>query len=203
MRKLFLAAAVSALSLGAFAQDSTWQEQNSMMNFNVDSIFQGTLNLDSSKVKGMDGDNDTQLQLSLNYFHALPNLRNLQVGGLVNYQKGTETGRGDFEDYGAAIGAYWNFQMSPEDTLNLRTAWYVGALLGYGWNNTYGTERSDDEFVTTTVAFGKRVPLNYWEIKQLVYTPEVAYVSVNSKTSGALEYSSSLQFRFLQFSVFF
>jgi hypothetical protein len=40
-------------------------------------------------------------------------------------------------------------------------------------------------------------------VKHISYTPEVALQTINSTTNDSLDYSQSLEFRFLQFSVFF
>lgn len=199
MKKILTLAVASLFSLGAYAQNN---EPNHMINFQVDDLFLGSLNFDSSKSRGQDSDTDTQLNLDLNYAYALPTLRNLQVGAKVNYEKGTEGGRGDFEDYGADIGAIWNFQFGGKQ-LDLKNSLYASLFVGYGWDNNYTGGNDDDEVFRTTGAIGKRFSLERWGIDYLTYTPEVALQSINSKTGGQLEYSQSLQLRFLQFSVLF
>jgi hypothetical protein len=200
MKKILTLAVASLFSFGAYAQSAN--NPKHMINFAVDDLFLGTLNFDSSKSRGQQSDNDTQLDLDLNYAYQLPMLRNLQVGAKVNYQKGSESGRGDFEDYGADVGAYWNFQFTGKE-LDLKNAYYASLFVGYGWANTYTSGSNDDEVFRTTGALGKRFSLENWGIDYLTYTPEVALQSINSKTGGALEYSQSLQLRFLQFSVLF
>ena len=200
MKKILTLAVASLFSLGAYAQSAS--EPNHMINFQVDDLFLGSLNFDSAKARGQDSDNDTQLNLDLNYAYALPMLRNLQVGAKVNYEKGTEGGRGDFEDYGADAGAYWNFQWGGKQ-LDLKNSLYASLFVGYGWDNNYTGDLDDDEVFRTTAALGKRFSLERWGIDYLTYTPEVALQSINSKTGGALEYSQSIQVRFLQFSVLF
>ncbi len=200
MKKILTLVAASLFSLGAYAQSAT--NPKHMINFQVDDLFLGTVNFDSAKARGQDSDNDTQVQLDLNYAYALPNLRNLQVGAKVNYEKGTEGGRGDFEDYGADIGAIWNFQFRGNE-LDLKNSMYLSAFVGYGWDNTYTSGLEDDEIFRTTAALGKRFSLENWGVDYLTYSPEIALQSINSKTGGALEYSQSLQLRFLQFSVLF
>lgn len=201
MKKILTLAVASLFNFGAYAQSAN--NPKHMINFAVDDLFLGTLNFDSSKARGQKSDNDTQLGLDLNYAYQLPMLRNLQVGAKVNYQKGAEAGRGDYEDYGADVGAYWNFQFKGNE-LDLKNSYYASLFVGYGWNNNYGSENGDDdEFFQSTAAIGKRFSLENWGIDYLTYTPEVALQSINSKTGGALEYSQSLQLRFLQFSVLF
>ena len=199
MKKVFVLAAASAFSVAATAQTN---DPNHMVNFDVGSVLQGSLNFDSSKSRGQSRDNDTQLQLDLNYAYAIPNLRNLQIGIRADYAKGTTEGRGDFEDYGGDIGAYWNFQFQGTE-LDLRNSYYASLFVGYGWANTYVAGTNDDEVFRTTAALGKRYNLSRWGMDSLSYTPEVALQSINSKTGGALEYSQSVQVRFLQFSVLF
>lgn len=198
--KKILTVAVASL-IGGSVQAAT-QDPNHMISFDLDSIVQGTLNYDSSKVRGQKSDNDFQVQLDFNYAYTLPQLRNLQPGFRFEYSKGTEGGRGDFEDYGAEIGGYWNFQI-PGQELDLRNSYYTSVFFGYGWANTYTTGTEDDELFRSTFALGKRIDLSNWGIGSVSYTPEIAFQSINSKTGGALEYSQSLQFRFLQFSVLF
>lgn len=200
MKKILTLAVISLFSLGAYAQSSS--EPKHMINFHVDDLFLGSLNFDSSKSRGQDSDNDTQLNLDLNYAYALPNLRNLQIGARINYEKGTETGRGDFEDYGADVGAIWNFQWGGQ-TLDLKNSPYASVFVGYGWANVYTGGGDDDEVFRTTAALGKRFSLERWGVDYLTYSPEIALQSINSKTGGQLEYSQSLQLRFLQFSVLF
>lgn len=200
MKKILTVVAASLFGLSAFAQSAS--DPKHMINFQVDDLFLGTLNLDKSKTRGQDADNDTQLQLDLNYAYALPQLRNLQVGAKVNYEKGTEAGRGDIEDWGGDIGAYWNFQFHGRE-LDLKNSFYASLFVGYGWANTYTGGLDDDEIFRSTAALGKRYSLERWGIDYLTYTPEIAFQTVNSKTGGQLEYSQSMQFRFLQFSVLF
>ena len=200
MKKILTLVVASLFSLGAYAQSAN--NPKHMINFQVDDLFLGSVNFDSSKSRGQDNDTDTQINLDLNYAYALPNLRNLQVGAKVNYEKGTESGRGDFEDYGGDIGAIWNFQFRGNE-LDLNNSMYVSAFIGYGWDNTYTDGNDDDEVFRTTAALGKRFSLERWGVDYLTYSPEIALQSINSKTGGALEYSQSLQLRFLQFSVLF
>ena len=200
MKKILTVAVASLFCLGAFAQSEN--NPKHMINFQVDDLFLGSLNFDKSKSTGQSGDNDTQLSLDLNYAYALPTLRNLQVGAKVDYEKGTESGRGDFEDYGGDIGAIWNFQFQGNE-LDLRNSLYASLFVGYGWANNYTGGNDDDEVFRTTAALGKRFSLKKWGVDYLTYTPEVALQSINSKTGGQLEYSQSIQLRFLQFSVLF
>lgn len=192
MKTIF--ALATALFVGsAFAQTTH------MFEFNADSVLKGVLSFDKSKTRGSSADNDTQLGLNLNYAYSIPTMPRLQIGGRANYEKGTAGGRGDFEDYSMQVGAIVNMW---ED---LRDSPYASLYVGYGWDNTYGSAAAGrkDEVMTTTLAVGKRFSLDRWNIKHLTYTPEIALQNLNSTTGSALEYSQNIQFRFLQFSVFF
>ena len=198
MKTIF--ALATALMIGsAMAQP---QDPKHMFEFNADSILQGILSFDKSKSRGGGVDNDTQLKLNLNYAYVLPNLRNMQVGSRFNYWKGTEGGRGDFEDYGLQVGGIWNFT-AENRPVNLMDSAYLSLYFGLGWANNYGEGLRKDEVLSSTLAFGKRFSLTKWGMNHVVYSPEIALQSLNSTTGGNLEYSQNLQFRFLQFSVFF
>jgi hypothetical protein len=198
-------ALTTALLLGsAYAQTGTTPMDSStgsrhMFEFNADSVLQGVLSFDKSKTRGSEADNDTQLNLNLNYAYSLPMMPRLQLGGRVDYAKGTEAGRGDLEDYKLRVGAIVNHS---ED---LKNALYASLYLGLGWANTYGNSDfgRKDEVLSSVLAVGKRFNLEQWGIKHLTYTPEIALENENSTTGAALEYSQNVQFRFLQFAVFF
>ena len=189
---------ILALTTALLMSSSVFAQTTHMFEFNADSVLQGVLSFDKSKTRGNSADNDTQLGLNLNYAYSIPTMPRLQVGGRVNYEKGTEGGRGDFEDYSAQVGAIVNMWD------DLRDSPYASLYVGYGWDNTYGsTEGRKDEVLTSTLAVGKRFSMDRWNIKHLTYTPEIALQNLNSTTGSALEYSQNIQFRFLQFSVFF
>lgn len=200
MKKILMVAAASLLSFSALAQEGVNWKKRSMINFDVESNPLGNLVFDSSKARGQESDNDTQLFLSINYAYQLPGVERLQLGARFEYEKATNPGRGDFEDYWGEIGGYWNF--GNVDGGDLSRAYYASLFIGYGWDNTYTAGTSDDEYFSSTVAVGKRFSMKGLGIENLTYTPEVALQSVNSKTGGALEYSQSLELRFLQFSLF-
>ncbi|HXH30521.1 MAG TPA: hypothetical protein VNJ01_06895 [Bacteriovoracaceae bacterium] len=199
-------ALVAALFIGnAVAQDGSSPLDSStgsrhMFEFNADSVLQGVLSLDKSKVRGSDADNDSQLNLRLNYAYSLPQMPRIQVGARFNYLKDTIPARGDAEDYSLQIGAIYNH------SADLRNSVYLSGYVGLGWANTYkGTPGQDrkDEVLTSTLALGKRFSLENWGINHLTYTPEIALQSQNSTTGKGFEYTQNLQFRFLQFAVFF
>lgn len=195
MKKLLPLGLAALFTVPAFAQDSSGQRH--MFTFDADSILQGVWSFDRSKRPGSSPDNDTELNLQLNYFYTLPALSKLQVGGSISYLKDTNW-NGDVENYGAQVGGIWNFQD------DFSQAWYVKGLVGLMFNHQYGSDDAgNDETYNFTAAVGKRFSLSQWGVNHVVYTPEVAYTGASSTTSADFDYSTALELRFLQFSVFF
>ncbi len=217
--KTILALATVLLMGSAYAQsdygssDSSWGDNFSsgsgtgqgtatggdqhMIESNVDSLIRGAYSFDKSKTRGSSADNDSQLDLVLNY--AMKIKDNWQAGVRLNYKKDTDSS-GDTEDYGFKVGAYYNF----DD--NLMESMYLSLFTGLEWSKFYGSGTADDEVWKTTLAFGKRFGLARWNVAHLTYSPEIALVTANSTTGSKgsnLEYSQSVQLRFLQFSLFF
>ena len=201
--KTILALATALIMGTAVAQEGSSPLDSStgsrhMFEFNADSILQGVLSFNKVKNNGQKADNDTALNLKLNYAYSLPQMPRIQVGTRFMYEKGNVTGQGDAENYGLALGAIYNH------SADLRNSIYLSLYAGLGWYNTYGAGLNDDEVLTTTLALGKRFSLESWGINHLTYTPEIAIQSENSTTSAnGVEYAQDLQLRFLQFSVFF
>lgn len=182
----------------AFVMSSTMAlAQDHMFSFNADSIVKGIVSLEKSKAKGSSTKDTTQLDLDLNYAYRLPTMPLLQVGGQVLYKKGSEPGRGDMEDWGMKVGAILNLDR------DLMNSPYASLFVGYTWANNYDQGGGKDEVFSSVLAFGKRFSLEPFGIKHLVYTPEIALQNLNSTTGSSLEYAQNIQFRFLQFSVFF
>jgi hypothetical protein len=197
--KAILALATVLLIGTAHAQTESGTASNGqrhMFEFNADSVLRGVFSFDKSKTPGKDADNDTELNLQLNYAYSLPMMPRLQLGGRVGYVKDTASA-GDIENYAAMVGAILNH------STDLQNALYASLYVGLGWNHEYGQGGNDDELLTSVLAVGKRFSMEPIGIKHLTYTPEIALYNQNSTTGGDLEYSQSLQFRFLQFSVFF
>jgi len=199
--KTIIALGTALLLMGsAFAQDGmgSGAGYKHMFEFNADSVLRGIFSFDKSKTPGNSADNDTQLDLRLNYAYALPEMPRIQLGGRVNYLKDTNTA-GDIENYGFQVGGIWNH------TADLQNSMYASLYLGMLWNRVYGSAAGNtmDEVLQSTLAVGKRFSMDRWGIKHLTYTPEIALQNQNSTNGGNLEYSQSLQFRFLQFAVFF
>ncbi|MCM2350726.1 MAG: hypothetical protein NDI69_11955 [Bacteriovoracaceae bacterium] len=202
MKTILALAAALVMGTTAYAQESPLDSSTGsrhMFEFSADSVLQGILSFDKSKTRGADADNDTQLDLDINYAYSLITMPRLQLGGRVTYNKGTQAGRGDLEDYGLEVGAIVNAMADLENSA------YASLYLGMGWANTYGNNDfgRKDEVLTSTLAVGKRFSMDMWGIKHLTYTPEIALENINSTTSSNLEYSQNIQFRFLQFAVFF
>lgn len=198
---LATAAFIGATTIGTAEAQS---DNRHMFEFNVDSVLQGLLSFDKSKTKGTKADNDTQMNLSLNYARAMERWPSLQLGGRLNYLKDTVGGRGDAEDYGFQVGAIYNFSGIGNPSADLTNSAYVSLYLGLEWANTYGSATGrKDELLKSTLSLGKRFDLKRWGINHLVYSPEVSLQNENSTTGSGLEYSQNVQLRFLQFSVFF
>jgi len=187
------------VSTYAFASEHS----SHMIEFNADSLLQTTLSFDRTKTRGQTGDDDTQLDLNLNYAYQLPQMDRLQVGSKVNYNKGTDSSAGDFENYGLKIGGFLNLSSwYSSESLDLLNTYYVSFFLGMDWANNYSGGDRKNEFLTSVLAYGKRFDLSRWKIAHLTYSPEIALENINSTMGKGLEYSQSIQFRVLQFSMF-
>lgn len=203
MKRILSLILATLTALPAFAQEGG-RDMKHMLTFDADSIIQGVWSFQKSKTPGRSADNDSALKLNLNYFYSLDRHPNLQVGGGVNYAKTTNS-NGDNENYGFKLGAIYN--MSE----NLTQAFYGKVLVGMDWNRQYGATGASggkagnalDEVLNWTLAVGKRMSLAQFGIKHLTYTPEIAWTNSNSTTGGNFEYNQAIEFRFLQFAVFF
>jgi hypothetical protein len=164
-----------------------------MFEFNVDSVVAAAVAFDNSKAKGSDTTNDTRANISLNYAYGLAPL--VQLGFRMNYFNGM-SGANDHENFDFAVGGIFN---NMED---FTQATYISLYLGAGFAEEYGPNTRDD-LRFATLAIGKRFQLDRFGLKHVTYSPEIAVKNVSSTTSQALDHSQSLQFRILQFSVFF
>jgi len=186
---------------GAGSKDSTnlslplaRQGRRHMFEFNVDSPLKAAISFEKNKVKGSDSDNETNAALSLNYAYGIHRL--VQAGMRLNYFSGVSGGQ-DLENMDFSIGAILN---SEEDfTRSMFAALYVGA----GWAQQFGAGSTRDDLRFTTLSAGKRIPLERFGLEHVTWTPEIALKTLNSTTNASLDYSQSLEFRILQFSVFF
>jgi hypothetical protein len=164
-----------------------------MFEFNLDTVLAGALSFDKTKVSGSSADNDTKLNLVFNYAYGIAPL--LQVATRFNYLSGV-SGGSDVENLNVEFGGILNNQ---EDFTN---AGYVSIFLGAGWAQDFGASTRDD-LRFASLAVGKRMSLDRMGLKNVTYTPELAVQMINSTNDSGLDYSQSLEFRFLQFSVFF
>ncbi len=207
--KKFLVLATALLMGSAYADSSYWGSTDRgtgqsaagndmhMIESNVESLVRGAYSFDKSKTRGSSADNDSQLDLVMNY--AVKFKDNWQGGVRLNYLKGTRS-TGDTENYGFQVGAFYNF------STNLMESFYLSLFTGLQWDHTYGSGNVRDEIWKTTFAAGKRFTLARWNVAHLVYSPEIALVTANSTTGSKgsnLEYQQNVQLRFLQFSLFF
>ena len=183
----------SGSSMGT-GQGTSGATDQHMIESNVDSLVRGAYSFDKTKTRGSSADNDSQLDLVLNY--AVKFKDKWQGGVRLNYLKDTAQA-GDTENYGFQVGAFYNFSE------NLMESMYVSLFTGLDWLNTYGSGNPRDEVWKTTFAFGKRFGLARWNVAHLVYSPEIALVTANSTTGSTVEYTQNVQLRFLQFSLFF
>ena len=170
------------------------QGMQHMFEFNIDSIEAAALSFDKIKTQGQDADNGSNLNLSLNYAYGVHTF--LQAAVRFDYFSGVN-GTEDEENMNLAVGGILNFDENFEQALY--TSLYVGA----GWAQQFGDGASRDDLRFATLSVGKRMPLDAFGIKHVVYSPEVSIKLVNSTTDQSLDYSQSLQLKFLQFSVFF
>jgi hypothetical protein len=164
-----------------------------MFEFNADSILAASLAFDNSKVQGSDAKNDSRANVSLNYAMGVTSM--IQLGARVNYFSGL-SGSNDHENFDFSVGGILN---TEED---FAQASYLSLYVGAGWAEEFGPNTRDD-LRFATLAVGKRFKLDQMGIKHVTYSPEIAVKNVSSTTGRALDYSQSLQFRILQFSVFY
>lgn len=165
-----------------------------MFEFNVDSIEAAAISFDKIKTKGSDADSGTNLDISLNYAYGIH--RFFQAAARFEYFSGVNRTEEE-ENFNLALGLIAN---ASEDFTNSA---YASLYLGAGWAQQFGNDSSRDDLRFGTLAIGKRYPLEMLGLKHIVYSPEIALNMVNSTTDESLDYSYSLQFKFLQFSVFF
>jgi hypothetical protein len=200
MKKLL--AIFAALMMGnAIAQDTGGRTNvqeaapgvKHMFDFKVDSMMNAMFALDRSKVGGTSASNDSRAMLNLNYAYGIHSY--LQTGFRFNYTNGV-FGTADQEIVDVAVGAILN---SQED---FSRAMYASLYVGTGYAQNFG-RGTRDGIHHATLAIGKRFRLDRFNIKHVVYSPEIAFNSTNSRDNESLDYSQSMQFRLLQFSVLF
>lgn len=164
-----------------------------MFEFNADSIWSAAFALDRSKVKGSSADSDTRANLSFNYAYGIH--RFVQGGVRFKYSNGIN-GSIDQELMDISFGAIFNSQS------DFTKSYFTSVYLGAGFAQDFGNGTRDD-IRHGTISVGRRIPLEALGIKNVTYTPELAFRMASSTTSESFDYQQSLEFRILQFSIFF
>jgi len=182
---------VVALVLSTFAFSALAQKH--MVNFDLGEVY-GALTWSKSKEKGESVNEDRTRVLSVNYAYTL--LPYLQVGGKVNYGINSASDSSS-EDYGFQVGAIYNHGA------DIRSSYYASLYLGMQWDNNYGSFHSHGEEVSTTVAVGKRFPLSFVNLENVVYSPEISWNQTTPTKSSDIQWEQDLSIKFLNFSVFF
>lgn len=165
-----------------------------MLEFSPEAMEAAVLSFDRIKSKGSDADSGTNLNLDVNYAYGITQY--LQAGARFHYLSGL-SGANPTEGMAVQLGAIMNFMTDFSQSP------FVSLYLGAGFEQQFGNNGSRDDLRLGTLAVGKRFPLTMFGVKHISYTPEVALQTINSTTNDSLDYSQSLEFRFLQFSVFF
>lgn len=210
MKKIF-ALGLSLMAGSLFAQDYNRDHQyrqdmeanrvpaaaegmRHMFEFNIDTVESAAISFDKIKTRGQDADNGTNIDLNMNYAYGVH--PNLQIGTRFEFFSGIK-GSEDVENLSLSVGGIFNtnsdFTRSP----------FISLYVGAGWAQQFGNDSSRDDLRFGTLSLGKRFPLEMLGIKHVVYSPEVSAKFVNSTTDESLDYSQSIQFKILQFSVFF
>jgi hypothetical protein len=200
MKTILAVALASLFAVPAFAQTAS-SGTTHMVEFNADSVLSSAINLTKTKRAGSSVNDDVQFKFAGGYAYQLPTMPRLQLGGRLAYDKGTNT-VGGYEDYGFQVGAILNHKADLMDTA------YVSLYTGWNWNRQYGTAGNPMvENWKTNLAIGKRMPLTRFGVSHVVWQPELALVSENgtntTNRSNKTEYTQNIEFRIVQFSVFF
>ena len=164
-----------------------------MVEFNAQSLPSLVLGFKRDKTPGRDASSGTDLNLGVNYAYGIH--RFLQAGFRFNYDSGL-SGANDEENVSAQVGIIVN------SNSDFTQAAYLSAYIGAGYAQDFGAGTRDD-LRLGTIALGKRIPLDRFGIKHVVYSPEVALTMVNSTTDENFDYRQALELRVLQFSAFF
>lgn len=168
--------------------------QRHMVEFTPDTLHAAVLSFNRTKNSGTSADSDTDINFQTNYAYGIH--RFLQVGFRFGYASGL-SGAANTEELKLQVGGIVNFNQ------DFTQAAYASVWLGAGFIQDFSSPGTRDDMRYGTIAVGKRFPLTMFGVKHVVYSPEVALAMANSTTDEKLDYSQSLQFRALQFSVFF
>lgn len=188
--KLLIAVVALAASLSAVAQSKH------MVSFGTSNQTLGSLAWNSEKSRGSDAEEDKSIFLMGNYAYSLND--HIQVGGNLNYTS-FKFSTDNSESYGFQVGGYYNLNS------DFRKSMYASVFAGWDWgyDNSKFSDVSRTETFKTTVAVGHRYPLSFLNLENVTYSPEIAFVSNNSTKKSDTEWSQSLEFRLIQFAVFF
>lgn len=188
--KMLIAVIALAASLSAVAAD-----QKHMVSVGTDNQTLGSLAWTSSKTRGSDSTETKNYNLSVNYAYAIAD--HFQLGTKLNYLN--EKARSSNEQYALQVGGIWN--MNTDFRKSLYASLYVGWDWGHQTRTANGNEMTEN--FNTTVAVGHRYPLSFLNLENVTFSPEIAYVTKNPTKSSSTEWTQGLEFRLLQFAVFF
>jgi hypothetical protein len=204
---MFLATTGTVLAQGYYGRPGYAQRQEEsgstpvaspgvrhMLEFSPQTMEAAVLSFDRIKTKGGDADTGANLVFDMNYAYGVS--RFLQAGVRFHYLSGL-SGAEQSEAMNVQVGGIFNL------TTDFTQSAYASLFVGAGWQQKFGTGGTRDDLRLATLAVGKRFPLTMFGIKHVVYSPEVALAMVNSTNDESIDYSQSLEFRLLQFSVFF
>lgn len=186
--KMLLAALIIVMSASAFAQKH-------MVQIGTDNTTIGNLSWTSEKTRGTDAEENKFFYALANY--AMTFTDHIQAGGKVELTK-SKFGDESSHTYGLQVGGIYN--LDTDFRKSLYASLYVGWEWGYSNDSVTPIERT--ESFISTVAVGKRCPLTFIS-ENVTYSPEIAFVSTNPTKSSVTEWRQALEFRILQFSVFF
>ncbi|WPU66265.1 hypothetical protein [Peredibacter starrii] len=170
--------------------------QNHMVEFNGDAIMYGAFNHSKTKSKEQATDETNNGALYVNVARTVSDHIQFAIQG--NYLH-ADYSAGFFESYAFLLGGIYNL-----DT-DFRKSYYAGVYAGMGWeNNSLNTPNSHEEKLVGKVVVGKRFPLEFLNLENVTYSPELAFTSETAtKSSSDEQWSQNLAIKFLQFSVFF
>jgi hypothetical protein len=186
--KLLFAALMLVSSLSAFAQKH-------MVQIGTDNTTIGNLSWQSEKTRGSNSEEQKAYYVFANYAMTLTD--HLQAGAKVELSKFT-FGDSASNTLGLQVGGIYNLNT------DFRKSLYASLYVGWDWGHEVDDDFEDSrtEAFSSTLAVGQRFPLTFIS-ENVTYSPEIAYVTTNPTKSSDTEWTQSLEFRILQFSVFF
>lgn len=184
--KMLLAAFFLVTSVSAFAQKH-------MVQVGTDNTTIGNLTWTSEKSRGSNSTESKNHYVFANYAMSLTD--HIQAGAKINYSKFKDSSFGSSESYGLQVGGVYNLNTDFKKSL------YASLYVGWDWGRETQPNSSSEVF-KTTLAVGHRYPLSFIS-ENVTYSPEIAFVSSNPTKSSQTEWSQGLEFRLIQFAVFF